>query len=146
MDKRHLKGSERRDDFKWGHKQQPFPSSFYACDIDFCLITHNPPGIVALLDVKFPSESVTFAEVIAYNNWIAVNIPVYIIEARDSINGPFTVRPYLGGDWHHKPPIVQYGRPIVCNTRQDLADWEGSIRAAYRTEKANELDVRQPQG
>ena len=135
MDKRNLKGSDRRDVFKWAHKQPPFPSSFYACDIDFCLVSHDPPGIVALLDVKFPGEPVTFAEVLAYNHWVAVNIPVYIIEARDAVNGPFTVRQYLSGNWRHKPPIIQYGKPLVCNTRQDLADWEYAKRDFHRLEK-----------
>lgn len=126
--KRNLKGSEKRDIFKRRHKDMG--GHHYATDADLCLVSKNPPGTVAYLDYKSPSDSITFAEVIQYNEWMD-HAPVFIIEGEDPENGPFTVKRYLGGDWRPYPPQVELEHDADLENWAALERWEQQLRNEY---------------
>lgn len=127
--KQRMIGSLRRDVFKQLHKKgEPW---FYACDLDFCLVSKEPPGIVACLDVKRSCEPVTFAEVLAYNTVLLLGVPVYIVRVQDPKDGPFTVQQYVSGDWKPEPPVVRYGPPRRYPTWEAFFEWERELRNAY---------------
>jgi len=127
--KRNLKGSERRDIFKRRHKD--LKGSFYATDADFCLVSKNPPGTVAYLDYKASNDTVTFAEVIQYNEW-RNHAPVFIFEGDDPENGPFKVYRYLGGDWKPEPPEKELEYDSELENWEAVEEWEAQLRSKYR--------------
>lgn len=127
--KRDLRGSWKRDAFKYRHKRS-LPGSFYATDADLCLVSKSPPGTVAYLDYKDPEDTVTFAEVIQYNEWMA-HAPVYIVEGKDPSNGPFTILRYLGGEWRPRPPKVDLEFVTKVENWHDFEAWESNLRQEY---------------
>ena len=128
--KRRLKGSEKRDIFKQMHKS--LNASFYALDIDFCLISKHPPGVVALLDYKDPNDHVTFSEALFYGWWLDMcPVPIYIVEASDPKNGPFTIKEYLGGDYHPEPPVITWGMSMIAPDWEAFGKWERELRTQY---------------
>lgn len=145
--KQNLQGSWRNDVFRRKHKE--ISKYFYGIDIDsgivdsedsnepnlfseqFAIVNKCPPGIVAYYDIKAPKENVTFAEAIAYNEWIKSK-PVYIIECENPEFGPFVIKEYLGADWHPEPPIVQWGEPIEIVDWLEFETWEAELRKNYR--------------
>lgn len=127
--KRKLKGSPSRDTFKWRHKG--LSKYFYAMDLDFCLISKYPPGIVACLDYKTSRDAVTFSEAIAYNQLVKL-APVYIIESDTPADGPFVIREYLCADWKPEPPVVTWGEEITISDWKELGEWESRLRIEYR--------------
>lgn len=130
-----LVGSPSRDTFKRRHKDMP--PQFYALDIDLVLIDRAPFMIVAFCDYKRPTDNITFAEVVAYNDLLKV-AQVYIIEAGDPQNGPYTIMRYLGGDPRPHPPKVEIVEECRCTTFKDLETWEREIRQ----EIANDRMIR----
>ena len=126
-----LKGSPSRDTFKQAHKS--LSNSFYACDIDFVFVGNHPPGIIAFLDFKLPRDTVTFSEVLAYNDLLKL-APVYIVEASDPANGPFKVARYTRGviNAYPRPPTITL-EPVgtFCNLAA-FGEWERKIRNAAR--------------
>ena len=127
--KRNLKGSESRDEFKRRHKD--LNSCFYAVDADLCLISKNPPGTVAYIDLKNDcNDAITFAEVIKYNEWMKT-APIFIVYSESPSDGPFFIRRYLGGDWKPNNPPCILGRQVVCFDWQDFGKWEGMLRQEY---------------
>ena len=136
--KRNLKGSSTRDAFKHWHKQAPLPHGFYACDIDFALITKKPQaGIVAVLDYKSLYDRITFTEVIAYNDLIKRGIDVYIVSAEwhgDDAPEPFTcftVQKYISGDWNPDPPKTELEMIIEDVSVKEYILWEAKLRNRY---------------
>ena len=127
--KRNLQGSDRRDIFKRVHKT--LSRRFYACDLDFVWAEKSPPGIVAFVDYKHPSDGITFSEVLVYNDLLKI-APVYIVEGSNPELGPFRVVSYLGGDWHPEPPKTQTETVCVCKTWAELEAFEGKLRQTYR--------------
>lgn len=127
--KRELKGSEKRDIFKQKHKQ--LSSSFYATDVDFCLVSKHPPGIVAYLDYKDDNDCVSFSEALAYNEFMKRG-PVYIVQASKPETGPFIVRRYLGANCKPDPPDVEYGVALWFKDWEALGEWEKGLRDKYR--------------
>lgn len=124
--KRNLQGSESRDIFKRCHKQK-LNRSFYAIDADLILIKKYPPEIVAYLDFKKSNDRITFAEVIAYNEWMLFR-PVYVVQSDDSENGPFDILKYKGGDYKPNPPIVDLELIEKNLDWIGLQKWEGQLR------------------
>jgi hypothetical protein len=127
--KRTAKGSERRDAFKLKHKE--CGGNLYATDADLCLVEKRPPGTVAYLDYKAPSDSITFAEVIQYNEWMK-QAPVYIVEGENPEVGPFVIKRYLGGDWGPHPPDVSLEDETKCPDWDAFWQWERELRVEYR--------------
>lgn len=123
-----LQGSESRDIFKRCHKQ--LSRTLYATDADLCLVSKSPPGTVAYLDYKKRNDSVTFTEVIQYNEWMRL-APVYIVSGDDPESGPFTIYRYLGGDWKPHPPTVHLEQERHCLSWQEFEDWEIDVRRQY---------------
>jgi len=129
IEKQCLKGSPARDTFKHWHKQWPMPKEFYATDLDFILITKYPsPCIVAVLDYKRLNDSITFAEVIAYNELVRKGIPVYIIKGKDASVLPLSIWSYETGDYHPDPPQIQMHLVTTCNSVEDFIAWERRLR------------------
>ncbi|MBD3252010.1 hypothetical protein GF380_06215 [Candidatus Uhrbacteria bacterium] len=126
-----LKGSPSRDNFKHIHKR--LNKRFYALDIDFVLVDKWPqPHIVAILDYKRPGDTVTFAEVIAYNAFINAGIKVFVVES-ESLK-TFNVYQYKGGDYKPHPPVVKL---VKIRNGVDLAGferWELKLRNATKRE------------
>lgn len=129
MNKRDLKGSPLRDAFKLWHKQQ-LPRSFYGCDVDYLVIEKSPPGIVAALDFKHPLDTISFTEVIAYNAWLRVGIPVYIVESEDLVK--WTIKQYLGGNERPDPPEVWLQVVCCCWNKDAYQTWENGLRSQWR--------------
>jgi len=147
-EKKRLKGSKNRDEFKQLHKTQ-LDGAFYALDIDFALIAKNEerfsealPMIVAIIDFKMPDDDPTFSEVLAYNQFKEMNIPVYLIEA---LNKPFVelepekhrfrIKEYISGEW--KPEHLPTETNVVAEaiTWEELEKWEREIRNSRRQER-----------
>lgn len=124
--KKNLEGSPSRDKFKMLHKQFA-PKNYYACDLDFILVAKYPARIIACLDFKLRLDKITFAEVVAYNELVKY-FPIYIITGKDAEHGPFVVEKYIDGDEKPEPPVVEKILIRQCETWDDLADWEKSIR------------------
>ena len=127
--KRELKGSEKRDTFKQKHKA--LRSGFYATDVDFCLVSKHPPGVVAYIDYKDYNDCVSFSEALAYNEFMK-QAPVYIIQASNPEIGPFVVQRYRGANWKPDPPDVDYGVALWFKDWQALGEWEKALRDKYR--------------
>lgn len=116
-----LKGSEKRDAFKWAHKNK-IDRPFYASDCDLCIVSKEPRGVVAYFDYKGSGEGVTWAEGILYDEW-AKTKPVFIIEGKDPENGPFTVSKYKVND---KLELVR-----ELKDWSDFEKWESLLRTEY---------------
>lgn len=116
-----LKGSPKRDIFKWAHKNK-INAPFYASDCDLCIVSDNPRGVVAYLDYKGSGETVTYTEHILYDEWSQTR-HVYIIEGSDPENGPFTVKEYQAGK----------ELKFVCLLKDwnDFTKWEAALRREY---------------
>lgn len=125
---RALVGSPHRDAFKHWHKG--LDRVFYGCDFDFVLVGKNPPRIIAVLDFKRPSEPVTFAEVLAYNNLLELGIPVYLVSTTPLLPpyASITVRQYLGGDWRPAPPVCQVHSVLERVPPSRFEAWQRAIR------------------
>jgi len=126
--KRQLKGSPSRDAFKKWHKF--LIDTFYASDIDFVLVSKNPPGIIAVLDYKKPGDDVTFAEVLAYNNLLELGLSVYIIVGNEPFD-KLKIYRYLGGGWKPDPPKVSLRFVTETKSRADFATWEKRLRQEH---------------
>lgn len=118
-----LKGSPKRDVFKWAHKNKMSAPSFYASDCDLCIVSFKPRGVIAYFDYKGSGESVTSTETVLYDEW-AKTKPVYIIEGRDPENGPFVVHKYIPGADETE---------VICILKDwgDFAKWEAQLRREY---------------
>jgi hypothetical protein len=120
---KNLKGSPKRDIFKWAHKNKMNAPSFYASDCDLCIVSFNPRGVVAYFDYKGSGESITPSETVLYDEWAKAK-PVFIVEGTDPENGPFTVSKYISGI----EPTED-----VCTLKDwsDFLKWEASLRLEY---------------
>lgn len=120
--KKNLKGSEKRDLFKWAHKNKMEHCPFYAADADLCLVSFDPRGVVAYLDYKGSGEGITDSEKVLYDEW-SITKPVYIIEGKDPENGPFEILKYIaGGDIEKLQTVSGW---------MELYAWEASVRREY---------------
>ncbi len=126
--KRGLEGAPRRDRWKRLHKD--LARNLYGCDIDFVIVEKAPPGIVAFVDYKRRGETVTFAEVIAYNDLIQ-RAPLFLVIGNDPDSGEFEVRQYLAGDWRPEPPEVTTVHKAHCANWADYGRWESHLRHDY---------------
>lgn len=130
-DRRHLRGSKSRDDFKYWHKQDPIPRNFYALDLDFIFVEKYPPRIVAILDYKRPGDTITFAECIAFNDLIQ-HYPVYIVESESPFEN-FEIYQYVGGNWRPFPPEVELQHIASLRGVDEFIEWERTLRKNTRT-------------
>ena len=121
-------GSPSRDRFKRKHKAGP--GWCYACDIDFALVSKNPPGVVAFLDYQVGDEPISFSEVLAYNELLSI-APVFMVRGDAEAEGPFDVLEYEGGDWRPEPPHTQLTAILSEADWRGLFAWEQTIRRAY---------------
>jgi len=121
-------GSPSRDRFKRKHKAGP--GWHYACDVDFALVSKQPPGVVAFLDYQVGEEAVSFSEVLAYNEMLSI-APVFIVRGDAEAEGPFDVLEYEGGDYRPEPPRVQLTLVLQQVDWAGLSAWESDIRRAY---------------
>lgn len=128
---RALKGSPVRDAFKHWHKT--LDRALWACDVDFLLLEKDPPGIVAALDFKLigSQDRVTFTEVLAYNHFLRVGIPVFIVWSCPPFE-KFSVQEYLGGDHRPDPPDVELGYMLLDATAREFELWEEWLRRAHK--------------
>lgn len=149
MDKKkvNLTGSESRDRFKQLHKQK-LHNQFYALDIDFALVEKHLdatecgealPLIVAILDFKLPNDTPTFSEVLAYNQFLEDNIPVYIVESASTefvektpSEQRLTVYEYEGGDWRPDPPNWDGRVVLEEGTWSEFESWQDTLRIKRR--------------
>lgn len=123
---KNLKGSKKRDEFKWAHKNRMNNAPFYASDADLCLVSFNPRGVVAYLDYKDSSDSVTKTEQVLYDEWVT-RTPVYIVESDAPTEGPFKIYEYiLGGKLNYKNHLKDWN---------EFTQWEAALRRQYRMNK-----------
>ena len=136
--RRAVKGSPTRDTFKQLHKSC-LPRHLFAVDADLALVEKAPFGTVALLDVKCGRDSVSFTEVIFYNDLLRYGIPVFIVQANnedDLSNYRVTVSRYAGGDPRPNPPTYKLIEPVALSGFEQYAAWENALRAAWKRNRA----------
>ena len=125
MDKilKNLKGSSKRDMFKWAHKNKT-NRTFYASDCDLCIVSFRPRGVVAYFDYKGSGECVTSTETVLYDEWSKTK-PVFIVEGSDPENGPFIIHRYIPGSNEYKK---------ICDLKDwnEFDNWEESVRKEYK--------------
>ena len=128
------RGSPSRDAFKYKHKNL-LPGWCWSCDIDFALVSKNPPSVVAFLDYQVGEEAISFSEVLAYNRLMEI-APMFIVRGDHEACGPFDVFEYEGGDWRPEPPHVTLLPVLQGADWAGLSRWEQSLRIAYETAHA----------
>jgi len=143
-----LMGSPARDRFKWLHKQQA-PGKFYAINSDLELVSKHPrPFIVARLDFKLRGDTVSFAEVISYNQLILTPmpyfVPVYVIECLSDIQDEpdthlFNIYRYEESDPYPFPPDISQTTLCERVTWLEFVAWERQLRVQRMKEMADWL-------
>lgn len=141
-----LRGSASRDKFKWLHKQM-LPSTAYALDVDLELVSKKPmPFVVARLDFKTHSDSLTFTEAIAYKAAISAPlpyyVPVFIIQAEPGFKNDdlpasmhrFAIYELVDTDYRPNPPTAQTELVAKGLTWDELRGWEMTLRAKREQE------------
>ena len=153
----------RRDSVFKALHQQLAPSNFYALDGDLTLIEKIPPAtvyIVAHLEFKMGTESISFAQAVCFNQLVSAplpwRIPVYIIRARKPFEMPmpdatelsedycehalknhrFDVAEFLHADWKPKPPRVSIATIAENISWSELIQWEQQLRKTRQAELA----------
>jgi len=153
----------RRDGVFKALHQQLAPSKFYALDGDLTLIEKIPPAtvyIVAHLEFKMGTESISFAQAVCFNQLTSAplpwRIPVYIIRARKPFEMPmpnatelsedycehalknhrFDVAEFLHADWKPEPPRVSTDTIAENISWSELIQWEQQLRKDRRAELA----------
>jgi len=149
-EKRNLTGSDARDTFKQLHKER-LPDNCYSLDIDFAFVEKNQQGssdqplIAGICDFKKPDDHPTFTEVLAYNQFLKNDIPVFIVqtlnpdfEELDDYEHRFNVYKYIDGDWRQFPPT--YDTELLCEDIgwKGFASWESDLRIKRRKEVRDE--------
>ena len=142
------RGSPSRDRFKQLHKEL-FSVSSWACDADLELVEKKPiPFIVARLDFKLCTDSVSFSEAIAYQHLLSAPlpwfVPVYVIEAalnfKDEDSLPeehlFNVYQVLDLDYEPDPPTYTKNYELKNATWKDLQSWEWQLRFTRQRQMA----------
>jgi len=130
--KRKQEGSKNTDRFK--RLPKDLSGAFYATDLALVLVEKDPPGIVAVLDYKSSRDPTpTFAEVLAYNEFLRRGTPVYIVQGPPV--WPFNVWQYLWGNPLPDPPDVLLGLVRGGMSWRELADFERGLRAQYRARR-----------
>jgi len=120
--KRQLYGSPTLDCFKHRHKTIDLP--LYASDIDLLLIDFEPhPQILACLDYKTKWDSITRTECIVYDNFIRMNIPVFIVQG-DSVTGKFEIKQMHSADLQN----ARLTTVARTNCYEQYGKWEMSLR------------------
>jgi len=97
------------------------------------LVEKYPPGIVAVFDYKLSGslDSVSFAEVIAYNAFLDWGVPVYIVWSQEPFDR-FTIQKFKSGDWKPDPPIVDLDTLLLDVPAETFEEWEANLRRVYR--------------
>jgi len=153
----------RRDSVFKALHQQLAPSKFYALDGDLTLIEKIPPAtvyIVAHLEFKMGTESISFAQAVCFNQLVSAplpwRIPVYIIRARKPFEMPmpdatelsedycehalknhrFDVAEFLHADWKPEPPRVSIATIAENIGWSELIEWEQQLRKTRQAELA----------
>ena len=153
----------RRDSVFKALHQQLAPSKFYALDGDLTLIEKIPPAtvyIVAHLEFKMGTESISFAQAVCFNQLTSAplpwRIPVYIIRARKPFEMPmpdatelsedyceyalknhrFDVAEFLHADWKPEPPRVSIATIAENISWSELIKWEQQLRKTRQAELA----------
>lgn len=119
------KGSPSRDEFKVRHKL--LRKELWSLDIDFLFVEKSPyPDIIAAIDYKSHGDTLTFAEVIAYNALTIRGIPIYIVSG-DAETGEFEIKWYVGG--HHQKPRYELVLMKTTANWKEFEAWEIELRA-----------------
>lgn len=132
---KYLMGSRARDAFKYWHKS--LGKNLPSIDLDFVFVNKAiHPGIVAVLDYKRPDDKVSYAEVLAYNQFVELEIQVFIVEAEFTDGRPFenlTVKRYLNGiikPYPQEPDVVL--EVVLSNaTAVGFEQWERNLRSEH---------------
>lgn len=142
--KRGLSGSPARDGFKKLHKEI-CDASFYGCDLDFLCVAKTPPGIVAALDYKEPRDTISFSEVIAYNDLLARDIQVFIVQSSHKAGfDKFTIMKYLGGDFRPNPPLCKLEAVLENVPPHRYREWEARLRSDWIRKQKAKQEAQKP--
>jgi len=153
----------RRDGVFKALHQQLAPSNYYALDGDLILVEKIPPAtvyVVAHLEFKMNTETITFTQAVYFNQLVSApmpwRVPVYIIRAREPYDMPptdatrlsydycqhalkthrFDVTEYLHADWRPEPPRVSVATIAENIGWRELIEWEQELRQARRAQLA----------
>lgn len=125
-DKKDWKGSPNRDYFKWAVKNH-IDKKHWAVDLDLVGIEYKPIGCPLWYDVKMSWDSISDAEVIAYN---AIStgqpIPGYILHIKDINQGSMSIAEYI-------PKGIGYTQKYIgdIGCYPEFGEWEESIRKEW---------------
>jgi hypothetical protein len=153
----------RRDSVFKALHQQLAPPNYYALDGDLILVEKIPPAtvyVVAHLEFKMNTETITFTQAVYFNQLVSApmpwRVPVYIIRARHPYDMPpkdathlsrdycqhalnthrFDIAEYLYADWKPEPPRVTTASIAENIGWQELIKWEQELRQAKREQLA----------
>ena len=87
------------------------------------------PRILAIIDYKTKRDDITFTEVIAYNQFVAMNVPVYIVQG-DAETGEFEIFRYIDG--HHAKPTFNLEKKTETKDWKSFEKWERALREYSR--------------
>lgn len=130
---RQQEGSPAADRFRLLHKQL-LDKTFSATDMDLVLVEKKPYQLVAVIDYKQLSDKLTYTEIVAYNELIKMNIPVFIIYSRADITATepddhrFSIYEYLGGDPWPATPIKNVLLVLKDVDWDGIQKWEANLR------------------
>jgi len=153
----------RRDGVFKALHQRLAPPNYYALDADLILVDKIPPAtvyVVAQLEFKMDTETITFTQAVYFNQLVFApvpwRVPVYIIRAREPYDMPptdatrlsydycqhalkthrFDVAEYLHADWRPEPPRVSVATIAENIGWRELIEWERELRQARRAQLA----------
>lgn len=125
--KKNLKGSPSRDEFKWRHKK--LRRNLYGSDLDYSLVEFQPEGIAGFIDFKKDHDCISTTEVILYNT-ISFIAPVFIVQGDDLENGRFDIYRYYLTDIKSEKPLAE--KITSVENWHEYEQWEILIRQAYK--------------
>jgi len=151
-----LRGSASRDKFKHLHKQM-LPDKAYALDVDLELVSKYPvPFIVARIDFKMPSDKVTFAEALSYQEALdrpaPHAIPIYFVEGswnfkNDEVGTEehrFAIYRLVSADYRPFPPVIKTELVASNLTWEEFSKWEMGLRVSREGEMRKHLAQSKP--
>lgn len=133
---RSLKGSLSRDEFKLWHKSAALPKFYYMCDCDGVLVEKRVnsitsvihEGIVAFIDYKQAGDSVSYTEAVAYNQFVAMGFPVFLVWSKSPEFTTFTIQRYNGADPRPSPPVCDLTLVAKDISQAQYVAWEKQLR------------------
>lgn len=116
-----VEGSRLRDRFRLLHKQRLGHGDWYATDGDLFMVSHKPPGLVALLEIKGPDDDMTDTEKILFRWCDQHGVDFYLLDIANVEEGKMRI--CAGLECYFVQSIRNWN---------EYAAWERSVRNEWR--------------